>query len=127
MESVAIVTVLALIQYCYFGYLVSLARVRHGIIAPATVGHPEFERRFRVHQNTLEQLAVFIPALWMFGWYVHAVTAAGLGLLFIASRFVYGNSYVNDPSSRTAGVAIGGLAAVILLIGGAIGALLSWI
>lgn len=126
MESVAIVTALALIQFYYFGYQVGMARIRHGVNAPATTGHPEFERRFRVQQNSLEQLLVFIPALWIFAWYAHALSAAGLGLAFIAGRFVYSKSYVNDPSSRTAGFAIGAIATAVLLIGGVIGALVAW-
>jgi malate dehydrogenase (oxaloacetate-decarboxylating)(NADP+) len=31
--------------------------------APATTGHPEFERKLRVQENMLEQLIVFLPAL----------------------------------------------------------------
>jgi uncharacterized MAPEG superfamily protein len=127
LEPVAIVTALALVQYGWFGYLVAQARVRYGVQAPATSGHPEFDRRYRIQQNTLEQLLVFIPALWLFGWYGHALTAAGLGLLFIAGRFVYSESYATDPSTRTAGFAIGAVATLVLLGGGVIGALVSWI
>jgi uncharacterized MAPEG superfamily protein len=127
MEPVAIITALALIQYFWFGYFVAQARIRHGINAPATSGHPEFDRSLRIQQNTLEQLLVFLPGLWIFGWYVHALTAALLGLLFIAGRFVYRKSYLADPSSRTLGFAIGALATAVLLIGGAIGAFVSWI
>lgn len=50
---------------------------RTTVLAPATSGHPEFDRRYRIQQNTLEQLLAFIPALWLFGWYAHALTAAG--------------------------------------------------
>lgn len=126
MEPVAIVTVLALVQYGWFGYLVAQARVRYGVQAPATTGHPEFDRRFRIQQNTLEQLVVFIPALWLFGWYAHALTAAGFGVLFMVGRYVYSKSYARDPSTRMTGVAIGGAATIVLLIGGALGALISW-
>lgn len=127
MEPIAIVTVVALIQFLMFAYKVSLARVKHGVAAPATAGHPEFERTFRIHQNTLEQLVLFIPALWMFGMYVHPLTGAAVGLLFPIGREVYRRSYLADPSTRAAGSVIGGAAIVILLIGAAIGAFLSWL
>ncbi|MGH8166455.1 MAG: MAPEG family protein [Woeseiaceae bacterium] len=127
MEPVAIVTVAALVQYLVLAYQVSMARIRHGVLAPATSGHPEFERRFRIHQNTLEQLVVFIPALWMFGFYVHPLIGALVGLLFPIGREVYRRSYVADPSTRAAGAAISGAAIVVLLVGAAIGAFISWI
>jgi glutathione S-transferase len=126
-EPIAIVTVVALIQFLMFAYKVSLARVKHGVAAPATAGHPEFERTFRIHQNTLEQLVLFIPALWMFGMYVHPLTGAAVGLLFPIGREVYRRSYLADPSTRGAGSVIGGAAIVILLIGAAVGAFVSWL
>ena len=127
MEPVAIVTVLMLIQYFWFGYFVSAARIRHGIKAPATSGHPEFDRAFRIHQNTLEQLMVVLPALWLFGWYVHALTGALLGLLFIAGRFIYRAGYLRDPASRLSGSIVGAVALVVLLAGGLVGAVMSWV
>lgn len=127
MEPVAIVTVIVLVQYFVFGYYVSRERIRHGVQAPATSGHPDFERAFRIHQNTLEQLAVFMPALWMFGFYVHPLTAAVIGLLFPAGREVYRRSYLADPSSRLAGAAITGATTIVLLLGSVVGAFLSWI
>ncbi|HEX7718676.1 MAG TPA: MAPEG family protein [Woeseiaceae bacterium] len=126
MEPVAIVTALALFQFFAFSYWVGAARVKHGVHAPAITGHPEFERSFRVQQNTLEQLVAFLPALWIFGLYVHALIAAALGLLFIVGRFVYRTSYLKDPTTRSLGFGIGALSIIALLIGGLIGALLSW-
>ena len=53
------------------------ARVRCNVPAPATTGHPVFERYFRVQQNTLEQLIVFVPSMWLFGLYVSAALGRG--------------------------------------------------
>jgi glutathione S-transferase len=126
-EPIAIVIAAALGQYVFFSYQVSRSRIKHGVRAPATTGHPEFDRVFRVHQNTLEQLIIFIPALWLFGLYVHPLTGAAIALLFPVGRHIYYRSYVSDPSRRTAGVAIGGIATLVLLIGALVGATLSWI
>jgi hypothetical protein len=42
------------------GLVVAGARGRHGVKAPATTGHPDFERAFRVQMNTLEHTVVFL-------------------------------------------------------------------
>ena len=66
MELVAIVIGLALVQYVYFTLRCGQTRGRLGIPAPATTGAPEFERRLRVQENTIEQLVIFVPALLLF-------------------------------------------------------------
>ena len=69
MKSVAIVIVLALVQYLWFTLRVGAGRPKHGIDAPRTSGDEAWERKFRVQQNTLEQLMLFIPAIVLFGFY----------------------------------------------------------
>jgi hypothetical protein len=65
MVWVELVTVAALLQYLVFGTLVSRARGKYGVKAPATTGNDMFERFYRVQMNTLELMVVLIPALWM--------------------------------------------------------------
>lgn len=126
MEAIAIVTALALLQALVFSYLVGKARATYGVSAPAITGNANFEREFRVHQNTLEQLVLLVPAMWMFGSYVHALTAAALGLVFVVSRFIYRNAYLKDPESRSPGFGIGAVCTMTLLLGSLVGAALSW-
>jgi len=126
MEPIAIVTLLALIEYLVFGVLVALSRGKTDIKPPATAGDPIFERYFRVHQNTLEQLVIFLPSLWLFGYYVNALIGAGVGLIFIIGRFLYLRGYVEDPAKREMGFVVGQVAQTILLLGGLIGATVSW-
>lgn len=115
MESVAIVTILALGQFVFFSIQVGSMRAKHDVKAPATSGHPEFERMFRIQQNTMEQLVVFIPALWIFGYLVNPDWAAALGSVFIVGRFVYWSSYRKDPASRGAGFTITFLPTAVML------------
>jgi glutathione S-transferase len=122
MDLVAIVTALAVIEYMVLGARVGQARLRYGIEAPAISGHPIFERHFRIHQNTLEQLVGFLPALWLFATYVHAPLAAALGLVFIVARAIYAAGYLVDPKKRAPGAVLGMLASAVLLLGGLIGA-----
>lgn len=127
MAVIAIVTGLALIEYMAFSVRVGMARGKYGVEAPATSGDEIFERHYRVQQNTLEQLMVFLPSLWLFAQFVNINVAAGLGLVFIAGRALYAVSYIADPKKRTAGFLIGYLANAVLVlgsIGGAVRAML---
>ncbi len=86
MELPAIVTLVALLEYMFFAYRVGMSRAKYGVDAPATSGHPEWERLFRVQQNTMEQLVVFLPALWIFALFVSPSLGAAIGLLFVIGR-----------------------------------------
>ena len=125
MELIAIVTALALLQTFVFAFQVGQARVKHSVDAPATTGSDEFDRAFRVHQNTIEQMVIFVPSLWMFGFYVDAKIGAGVGLVFIIARLIYRSAYRGNPKGRGTGFSIGALSMMILLVGGLIGAVMS--
>ena len=86
MELPAIVTMLALLEYMFFAFQVGTSRAKYGVTAPATSGHPEWDRMFRVQQNTLEQLIVFLPALWTFSYFVSPMIGAGIGAVFLVGR-----------------------------------------
>ncbi len=123
MDFVTIVTLLALGELIYFGMMVGAARGKYDIKAPATGGHDIFERHYRVHYNTLENLMIFLPAMWLFGYYIDYLWAAAVGLVFVAGRAWYGYSYVRDPASRGIGMLMTVLPCWILMIGGFAGAL----
>lgn len=116
MEITAIVTVLALLQYTWLGVQVASVRGKHGLTAPAMSGHPEYDRMFRVHYNTMEQLVLFLPALWLYGHMVSHLWAAGFGAVFLIGRFVYRAEYLKDPASRTLGFAMTFLPSATMLI-----------
>jgi glutathione S-transferase len=117
MELIALVTVLIAIEYFYLAIMVGKARGETGVAAPTCAGEPKFERVFRVQQNTMEQLIIFYPALWIFGYYVHAEIGAALGVLFLIGRIMYARGYVQSPDKRGPGFILGSLALAILLIG----------
>jgi len=122
MELVVIVVVVALLEYYYLSFQVGQGRGKYEVPAPAISGHPVFERLYRVQMNTLEQLIVFLPAIWFFATYVSAGIAALLGIVFIVGRFVYFKNYVEDPEKRTMGFLMTFGANAILLLGALIGA-----
>jgi uncharacterized membrane protein YecN with MAPEG domain len=116
MEYVALVTLLLLLQYLTFSILVGAARGKSGIKAPAVTGDEDFERAYRVQMNTLEQLVLTLPALWLSGLYFSPMVAALLGLAFFLGRVLYRAGYVKDPQKRGAGFGIGFLASIGLVL-----------
>jgi uncharacterized MAPEG superfamily protein len=126
MAYVDIVTALALLQFIVFGYRVGSARGKYGVKAPAVTGNEIFERYFRVQQNTLEQLVVLLPGLYIFGRYVNPPWAAGLGVVYLVGREIYASTYVKDPAKRSLGFGLTILPEVVLIVGGMIGAVRHW-
>jgi glutathione S-transferase len=117
MPFVAIVTVLALVQFFWLAFQVARARGRYGIAAPAVTGNEVFERHFRVQMNTLEQLVLFLPSLWIFATYISPLWAAALGVVFVIGRAIYATSYVRDPKSRSLGFGLSAFPTLALMIG----------
>ena len=125
MALTTIVITLALAEYIVFSALVGKARGKYEVKAPAISGHPIFERYYRVQQNTLELLVIFIPGMVMFAHYVREDIAAGLGLIFIIGRLLYFKGYVNDPKTRGTGFILSFIPSLTLIAGGLIGAVMS--
>ncbi len=120
-QLVGIVTVLSLALYVFMGIRVGQARQKFGVPAPATTGHPDFERVFRVQANTAEWLIVYLPSLWLFSLFVHDYIAAILGIVWIVGRYVYMEGYVEAAEKRSAGFGIQALATLVLLLGTLVG------
>jgi glutathione S-transferase len=121
---IELITVLALLQFLYFGMLVSRARTRYGIKAPAVTGDATFERYYRVQVNTLELLVIFLPALWMASSHIAPPWIAAFGAVYIVGRFVYLSGYVQAPEKRSLGFGLSALPILILLGVDLIGSLL---
>jgi len=113
----ALVTILALLVYVFMGFRVGQARGKFEIDAPATTGHPDFERAFRIHANTLEWLPLFLVAIWLFSLYWSDVFAACVGAVWIVGRILYMTGYAKAAAARSRGFGIQGLATAVLLFG----------
>jgi glutathione S-transferase len=118
----ALMTCLAILFFFVTVVQVSRARAAYGIKAPATSGHPDFERVFRVQMNTLEWMPVFLPSLWLFAIYIGDKSAAALGLIWIVGRTLYMVGYMREAKKRGPGFGIQTAACIVLWLG-ALGAI----
>lgn len=123
--AVHLITLLALFEYFIFMMAVGRARYQYGVKAPATSGNEDFERVYRVQMNTLEMLALFIPALWSFAVFVDEAWAVLLGAIFILGRALYFKGYVAAANKRSLGFTLSMMPTLALLIGGLYGSIRS--
>ena len=112
----ALITLLTVVLIGAAMYLVGRARGRHQVKAPATTGHPDFERAFRAHQNTIEQAVMFLPALWLGTIYGDARIAAWLGFAWLLGRVWYLFGYMSPGGKRGAGFMVAIIANFGLLL-----------
>jgi uncharacterized membrane protein YecN with MAPEG domain len=115
-----LVVILSVVLQLWMMAAVGLARRRSGIDAPAMSGDPGLERAIRVQMNTLEQLAMFLPSLWLAWTYWGALPAGIFGLAWITGRVLYAIGYWRDAGKRGLGFMIAALATLVLLIGGSV-------
>jgi glutathione S-transferase len=124
MNWVMLVTLLALLLVVGVTINVGRARAKSGIQAPQMTGDPAFERALRVHQNTLEQIVVFLPALWIFATVVSPTYGAILGAVWVVGRIVYAWGYYQAAAKRAPGFFISMMTSNVLLVGSLIGVVL---
>lgn len=124
---IELVTLLAVAQFFAMAALVSKARGRYGVHAPATTGDPMFERYFRAHMNTLEMLVVFVPALWIAARHFSPMWVALVGVLYLIGRHLYFYGYIKDVKQRGFGYVLSAVPTMALVIAGLVGILRSWL
>lgn len=117
----SLVTVLALILYLVMTINVGRARAKYQVAPPQMSGNPDFERVIRVQQNTLEQLVLFLPALWLFSQFVSPIWGAGIGTIWLLGRMIYAWGYYQAAEKRLPGFAMSSLASMSLLLGALVG------
>ena len=121
MAWVQLVALLALLECCFFAYAVGKARETYQLKAPATTGNEMFERYFRVQQNTIEQLVLFLPSLFIAAAYWPAQWVAALGAVYLVGRLIYFRAYVTDPRSRSLGFLLSSAPVIVFIVAGVIG------
>ena len=121
MEYVHLVILLALVEYIVFIGIVGAGRGKYNVEAPATSGDAQWERLFRIQQNTAEQLILFIPGVLAFAHYVSPMWAAIIGAVFVVGRLVYYVGYRQSGAKRAPGVLLSIPPNIVLVVGALIG------
>ncbi|WP_417478346.1 MAPEG family protein [Maricaulis sp.] len=107
----------AVLMTIIFMARVGMARGKTGIKAPAMSGSEEFERANRVHLNTVEQMVLFLPVLWIFATLAGDLYAGIGALVWLIGRVLYSQGYMADPGKRELGFMIGGVALLLMFLG----------
>jgi glutathione S-transferase len=118
-QLTALVTLAMVAHYVWTAILVGGARRTHKVKAPETTGPDDFNRVYRAHVNSLEQLVAMLPVLWIFAITVSDRSAALLGLVWLVGRVVYVLAYKDAADKRGTGFMIGFLAMLAGIIGSA--------
>jgi glutathione S-transferase len=121
----AAITLVAILITIAFSIMVSKVRTRHDVQPPAMSGSPEVERALRVHGNTVEQLVVFLPALWLAAIYFQGWAPPAIGAVWCVGRLLYAVSYMAAANKRLVGfilTIIPTLALIVLAVIGLVGA-----
>jgi len=113
----ALITALTLLLLFGVAWNVGWARAKYKIAAPATTGALGFELAYRVQMNTVENTLAFLPALWLFAWYVSPTWAGGLGAIWLFGRVWYAIAYSHDAKKRGPGFGLAELVFAILTVG----------
>ncbi|MBW3584273.1 MAG: MAPEG family protein [Cyanobacteria bacterium 0813] len=121
----SLITVSALILYFIVTINVGRARFKYKVSPPQVTGNPDFERVLRVQQNTLEQMILFLPSLWLFSQFISPIWGAGIGAVWIIGRILFAWGYYQAAEKRAAGFGISTLATLALLGGSLTGIIMS--
>ena len=125
----ATVTVLITFFYFYTAFRVGNMRGKHNIKAPATSGHPEFDRAYRVQLNTLEQMGIVLPFLWVAAFFPipWPWLAPAVAFVWVIGRVIYMTTYMADSDKRVAGAMLGGICDLSLFLIAAAGVVRAWL
>jgi uncharacterized membrane protein YecN with MAPEG domain len=113
---------IALLVYFGLAVVVGQARAKFGVPAPQSGGHPEFDKRYRVQMNTLEQIVMFVPAAMFAAPVLGDPITATIALVWSVGRLLYARGYYVDPAKRSLGFMLTFLPTIILIIAAAYGA-----
>ncbi len=124
--STAFVTLLDMVVYFFIMLNVGKARVKYKVEAPRMDGPVEFMRILRVQMNTVEQLALHLPLLWIAAFAMDDVFAAAFGCVWTLGRVIYARGYYRKAKDRNKGFFIGMAVNAILFVGALTGIVASF-
>ncbi len=119
------VTLVAILITLGFAILVGRTRARVRVDAPAMTGHPDLERALRIQGNTVEQIVIFLPALWLAALYFQGWLPPIIGAVWCLGRILYAVSY-GTHKQRLPGFALTVVPSLVLIVLAFVGLFGAW-
>lgn len=123
----SLITLLTVLLMLGLTFNVGRARGKYQVKAPAISGHELFERAYRIQLNTIENVLMFLPALWLYAVFIGDKGAGDSGVIWLIARVWYSISYQQNPAKRGLGFLISILVIAGLWTGAAYGIFLQYI
>jgi len=96
----ALVTVFISLFAFWLAYNVGMTRMKHKAPPHKHTENEEVYIANRVHMNTIENMVVYIPLLWIATIFGPVTIAAAVGVIWFVSRVWYAFAYLKDPKKR---------------------------
>lgn len=100
LAETALVTLAAMALLFWTMLRVGGARKRFDVPVPRTDGPEDFLRIYRVQNNMIEQLMLFLPSLWLCAIYFNPLLAWIVGLIWLVARAAYVVGYSQSVEKR---------------------------
>ena len=115
------ITLMTVLLMLGLTFNVGRARGKYHVHAPAITGNEFFERAYRIQLNTIENVMMFLPALWLYAIFIGDKGAGDSGVIWLIARVWYAIAYQINPSKRALGFMISLLVVAGLWAGAADG------
>src|ERR1043166_4216599 len=109
-----LVTLFTLLVYLVLAVNSARARSKYGVKLPRLDGPDDYLRIVRTHLNTLEQMVIFLPLLWLTAFATNDEMAAMGGVAWPLSRILFAIGYYRSVEGRLLGFVLGILVIVAL-------------
>ena len=119
--NISLITLLTVSLMFGITFNVGRARAKYQVKAPAVTGHEMFERAYRIQLNTIENVLMFLPALWLYAIFIGDKGAGIAGAIWLIGRLWYAIAYQLNPAKRGPGFLISLLMIIGLWLGAAYG------
>jgi glutathione S-transferase len=122
----ALATIVAVIVYFSQSFFVATGRSKYNVPVPKTMGvNDDFDRVWRVHYNTLEQMPIFLPLMWIFALTVSSFYAFVFGILWSIGRIAYMVGYYKSVKGRHNPIEMLSSVSVLVFVVGSLWAVIS--
>jgi len=61
-----LITLLALLQTFVLDIYISFKKFKHGVLDPEAVDNQDFKKVYKMYNNTVGDLILFLPLIWIF-------------------------------------------------------------